>query len=105
LKVLARRRAATLAGLIGPVAACAALVPFRDHFPSTDAALVLVAVIVAIAGLGSRAGGFAGTVSASIWFDFFLTKPYESFAIDNRPPIETTVLLCVIGFAVTELAV
>src|SRR4029077_13418000 len=39
------------------------------------------------------------------WFDFFLTRPYETFSITRRTDIETTVLLLVIGVAVTEIAV
>jgi K+-sensing histidine kinase KdpD len=95
---------AVLAGLVAPAAACAALTPVRDSFPNADAALVLVAVIVAVAALGSRSGGLIAALSAGIWFDFFLTKPYETFSINTRPAIETTVLLCVIGVGVTELA-
>jgi len=40
-----------------------------------------------------------------VWFDFFLTRPYERFTITRRTDIETTVLLLVIGVAVTEIAV
>ena len=40
-----------------------------------------------------------------MWFDFFLTLPYERFTITRRTDIETTVLLLVIGVAVTEIAV
>jgi K+-sensing histidine kinase KdpD len=99
-----RRQIAVLAGLIGPAAACAALTPVRDSFPTTDAALVLVAVIVAIAALGSRTGGLVAALSAGVWFDFFLTRPYETFSINTRPAIETTVLLFIIGIAVTEIS-
>ena len=40
-----------------------------------------------------------------MWFDFFLTQPYERFSITHRTDIETTILLLVIGVAVTEIAV
>jgi K+-sensing histidine kinase KdpD len=40
-----------------------------------------------------------------VWFDFFLTRPYERFSIASRTDIETTVLLLVIGVGVTEIAV
>src|ERR1019366_2889094 len=62
------------------------------------------AVIVAVATIGSRAAGFLATVSATLWFDFFLTRPYEKFAITHRPDIETAVSLFVVGIVVTELA-
>ena len=35
---------------------------------------------------------------------FFLTRPYEKFAITHRPDIETAVSLFVVGIVVTELA-
>lgn len=44
-------------------------------------------------------------VSGAVWFDFFLTRPYERFTITRSTDIETTVLILVIGVAVTELAV
>jgi hypothetical protein len=102
---LTRDRVAVFAGQLGPLALCAVLVPFRHSFANTDAALVLVAGIVAVAALGNRPGGWLAAVSAGIWFDFFLTKPYEHFSITSRTDIETTVLLFAVGVGVTELAV
>lgn len=95
---------AVLAGLLAPLAIAAALVPFRSSFADTASALVLVAVVVAVAANGSRTAGFVAAVSASLWFDFFLTRPYERFAMSHRPDIETAVSLFVAGIAVTELA-
>ncbi len=95
---------AVAAAFLLPLAIAAALVPFRDSFANAAAALVLVAVVVAVAALGTRTAGFIATVSASLWFDFFLTRPYERFAITQRPDIETAVSLFVVGIVVTELA-
>jgi len=92
------------AGIGLPIVVCAVLVPFRASFAATASALVLVAVVVAVAANGSRAAGFVAAVSASLWFDFFLTEPYERFSITHRPDIETAVSLFVVGLAVTELA-
>ncbi len=44
-------------------------------------------------------------MSAAAWFDFFLTRPYERFSINRARDIGTTVLLLLIGIAVTEIAV
>src|SRR5271156_3582946 len=93
-----------LAGLVLPLAIVAILVPFRSNFAGPAAALVLVAVIVAVAVVGNRGAGFVATLSATVWFDFFLTRPYERFAITHRPDIETAVSLFVVGLVVTELA-
>ena len=81
------------------------LIPWRASLPNTDAALVLILLVVAVAANGYRLAGFAAALSAAVWFDFFLTRPYERFSIFRRADIETTVLLLVIGVAVTEIAV
>jgi K+-sensing histidine kinase KdpD len=99
-----RDLAAVVAGLVLPLAVAAILVPFRSNFVAPAAALVLVAVIVAVAVVGNRVAGFVATVSATLWFDYFLTRPYERFTITHRPDIETTVSLFVVGLVVTELA-
>ncbi|MFI5269438.1 MAG: DUF4118 domain-containing protein, partial [Chloroflexota bacterium] len=67
--------------------------------------LVLVALVAVVAILGTRAGGYAAALSSAVWFDFFLTRPYERFSITRSTDIETTVLILVIGIAVTEVAV
>jgi hypothetical protein len=100
-----RYRLAVLAGVAGPLVLTAALVPFRASFANTDAALALVLLIVAVAALGYRMAGVLAAISAAAWYDFFLTRPYEQFTINRAADIETTVLLLLIGIAVTEIAV
>jgi hypothetical protein len=95
---------AVAAAFLLPLAVAAVLVPFRETFANAAAALVLVAVVVAVATLGTRTAGFIAAGSASLWFDFFLTRPYERFAITQRPDIETAISLFVVGMVVTELA-
>jgi hypothetical protein len=99
-----RRRVTFVLALVVPLGVAAVLVPFRGTFASTAAALVLVAVIVAVAVAGTRVAGFVASVSAALWFDFFLTRPYERFAISHRPDVETTIAILVVGMMVTELA-
>jgi hypothetical protein len=103
--MLKRDRIAGVAGLLGPLGLAAILVPFRTEFANTDAALALVLVIVIVAAAGNRLAGYVAAISAAAWFDFFLTKPYERFTINRAADIETTVLLLLIGIAVTEIAV
>jgi len=100
-----RDRLAVLAALVLPLALTAALVPFRGHFQNTDAALALMLVVVAVAANGYALAGVIAAISAALWFDFFLTRPYEHFTITRTTDIETTVLILVIGIAVTGLAV
>jgi K+-sensing histidine kinase KdpD len=102
---LSRDSLAIAAGLAGPLALTAVLVPARASFANTDAALALILVVVAVASVGSRLAGVAASFSAAAWFDFFLTKPYEQFSISRAADVETTVLLLAVGLAVTEIAV
>jgi K+-sensing histidine kinase KdpD len=105
MRKISQDRLAVVAGLLAPLALSAVLVPFRTSFPNTDAALALVLVIVAVAAVGNRLAGLLAAVSAAVWFDFFLTQPFERFTITRHTDIETTVLLLAVGAAVTEIAV
>jgi len=102
---LSRDRLAVVAALAAPLLLTVILVPFRTSFPNTDAALALLLVVVAVAANGYRLAGYLAALSAAVWFDFFLTRPYEHFTITRSTDIATTVLILVIGIAVTGLAV
>jgi K+-sensing histidine kinase KdpD len=102
---LSRNVLATLAGLAGPLVLAAVLVPFRSDFANTDAALAMLLIVVAVAAAGYRPAGWLAAASAAAWYDFFLTRPYDQFSITRATDIETTILLLVIGIAVTEIAV
>jgi K+-sensing histidine kinase KdpD len=93
-----------LAALGAPFVVAVSVVPFRDDFANTNAALLMVLVIVAAAALGGRAAGWAAAVSAAVWFDFFLTRPFQLLTITDQADVETTVLLLAVGFGVSELA-
>jgi len=77
----------------------------RDSFDNANAALLLAVVIVAVAAAGYRSAGVLAAVSSAVWYDFFLTVPYERFTIDSRDDVETTILLVLIGAAVSEIAI
>lgn len=98
------RPLAITAAALAPLLICAVLVPFRTDFANTSAALALVLVVVASAMTGVRPAGYTAAVSGAVWFDFFLTRPYQNLHIDDRNDIETAVLLVLVGAAVTELA-
>jgi hypothetical protein len=82
----------------------ALLVLVRGSLVDTASALILVAVVAAIAIFGNRVAGVLAAASSGLWFDFFLTPPYERLAISHRADIETTISLFVVGLIVTELA-
>jgi K+-sensing histidine kinase KdpD len=87
-----------------PYLACLVLAGFRDSIANTDAALGLVLLIVAAGSTGIRAAGMLTALSSAVWFDFFLTEPFNRFAISKRADIETAALLMLVGVAVTEIA-
>jgi K+-sensing histidine kinase KdpD len=93
------------ASLALPPATCAVLAVVRGQLPNTDAALILVVVVVALSSGGRRASGYAAAISAAVWFDFFLTVPYYRFEITHPADVRTSLLLLLVGVAVTEIAV
>ena len=105
LPVIDRGALTVASGLVGPLAVAGVLASFRAAISATDAALCLVLVVVAVAAGGDRLGGYLTAISAAAWFDFFFTRPYETFDITSRDDVETTILLLAIGVAVTEIAV
>jgi K+-sensing histidine kinase KdpD len=98
------RLATTFVAALLPLVAAAVLSLLRDTVSSATAVLVLVAFVVAAGATGIRSAGLAAAISAAAWFDFFLTEPYNSFAIYGPNDLEATVLLLVIGGIVTETA-
>jgi K+-sensing histidine kinase KdpD len=92
------------ASAIGPALGCALLLPFRNSIANTNAALVLVLLVVAAAATGVRTAGGAAALSSALWFDFFLTQPYQHFTITAQADVETAALLVLVGIAVTEVA-
>lgn len=87
-----------------PLVVCAALSPFRTSVTTATDVLVLVLVVVAFAATGDRVAGMVAALSGGAWFDFFLTQPYGRFTITDSEDVEATVLLVLIGLAVTEVA-
>jgi hypothetical protein len=94
-----------LVALAGPVVVALALVPLRGDIRTSNVSLVLVLVVVAAAILGGRLTGAVAALVATSSFDFFFTRPYNSFTITSRDDVETAVLLLVVGLVVGELVV
>jgi K+-sensing histidine kinase KdpD len=93
------------AAVLAPIALCGILVPFRADLVSTNAALLLVLVVVAVSATGSRLAGVVAALSSALWFDLLLIAPYGLLTIANPDDVETAVLLVAAGLAVTEIAV
>lgn len=98
-------RAVLLPVAVGiPLLVCAVLSLWREQVPTATAVLLLVALVVAAAATGDRLAGVTAALSSAVWFDFFLTSPRLRFTMSDPDEIEATVLLVLIGAAVTELA-
>ena len=90
--------------MVLPLLTCAFLSTVRDEVTAATAVLLLVLWVVAAAATGDRVAGLLAAVSSGAWFDFFLTAPYQQFAIKGSDDLEATVLLVAIGLGVTEIA-
>lgn len=99
-----RQPAVRTVAVLGPLVTCAVLSAARGSVTGETAVLVLVLWVVAAAATGDRVAGVIAALSGGAWFDFFLTEPYLTFAIDDPDDVEAAVLLVVISLAVTEVA-
>lgn len=97
-------RMTTGTAVVAPVVVAASLIPLRGRLDTADNALVLVVVIVAVATSGRRLAATAAALVSALSFDFFLTRPYESFRITRQSDLITELLLLVVGLAVGDLA-
>jgi len=91
--------------IASPIVAALALTPGRGHLDTADDALVLVLITVAIASFGNRVAAALSALLAAVSFDFFLTRPYQSFRISGNRDVITEMLFVVVGLLVGELAV
>jgi K+-sensing histidine kinase KdpD len=98
------RPAVRLAAGVLPLVTCAILSPARDSITAASAVLILVLWVAAAAATGDRVAGLLAAVSGGVWFDFFLTRPYQRFAIADADDVEATILLVLVGLGVTEIA-
>ncbi|GAA2153639.1 hypothetical protein GCM10009844_38330 [Nocardioides koreensis] len=98
------RTTVRIAAVLLPLATCTILSPVRESITAATVVLILVLWVVAAAATGDRAAGLLAAVSGGVWFDFFLTKPYQRLTIADADDVEATLLLVLIGLAVTEIA-
>ena len=93
------------AAVLAPLVVCLTLTGFRGSVPAASAVLVLVLCVVAAAATGDQLAGAVAALSSGLWFDFFLTEPFNRLAIDDPDDLQAAVLLVLIGLSVTELAI
>jgi K+-sensing histidine kinase KdpD len=93
-----------LIAVFAPLATALVLVLGRGHLSAADNALILVVVTVAVASWGNRAAAAVAALVSAGGFDFFLTRPYQSFRIGSQADLTTELLFVVVGLLVGELA-
>jgi len=98
-----RRSFGIVLGGLGAVAISGALVPLRNHIDNANLALILVLFVVCAAIVGGRTAGAVTAITATLSFDFFLTKPFVSMRIDSADDIETALILLAVGLLVGEV--
>ena len=99
-----RAVAVWVAAAVVPFGAAAALVPVRGQVPSATMALGLAVLVTALAAVGTRLSAVVAALSAGLSFDVFLTRPYDSLAINRAADVETTLLLVAVGLVAGQLA-
>ena len=102
---IGRHRSVVIAAaVIAPLLVSAMLAALRENLTATTGALALVLIVVAVAATGDRLAGIVAALSSGAWFEFFLTEPRGRFTISDPNDVEVTVLLVLVGLAVTEIA-
>lgn len=102
---MARHRSVLIAAAaVAPLLCAGGLAAFRGSVIPATAALVLVLIVVAAAATGDRFAGIVAALSSGVSFDLFLTEPHGRLTITDPHDIEVTVLLVLVGAAVTEIA-
>jgi GAF domain-containing protein len=64
----------------------------------------VVTAVVAVAAQGYRLAGVVAAVSGTLWFDFFLLRPWDGLSVSAEEDRWTLLLLLAIGVTVSELA-
>jgi len=99
-----RRFVGLALGGLGALLVALVLVPFRDDIDNANLALLLVLVVVVAAVLGGSGAAVVAAITATMAFDFFLTKPYTSMRIDSADDIEAAIIMLAVGLVVGAVA-
>ncbi|HEY7917729.1 MAG TPA: DUF4118 domain-containing protein [Acidimicrobiales bacterium] len=90
--------------VLGPIATALLLVLVRGHLSAANDALIFVVVTVTIASSGNRGAAAVAALVSAASFDFFLTRPYQSFRIHDQADLTTELLFVLVGLLVGDLA-
>ena len=87
-----------------PLVTAFALIPSRGHLSAANDTLVFIVVTVAVASSGNRWAAALAALASAAAFDFFLTRPYQSFRISDRGDLTTEFLFLLVGLLVGDIA-
>jgi K+-sensing histidine kinase KdpD len=94
---------ALAAAVVAPLVVSATMALWRDSLNPGTVSVVLAGVVVAVASTGRRAAAVVAAVSATVWFDYFHTVPYNSFTIHERDEAITAAALLFVGLLAAEV--
>ena len=94
---------AMVAAVLAPLAVSAVMTTWRDVLNPGTVTVVLAGVVVAVASTGRRAAAVVAAISATLWFDYFHTVPYNSFTIHQQYEAITAAALLFVGLLAAEL--
>lgn len=97
--------AIAVAAAIGPLVITAGLADVGAESSQSIAAVLLAAGVVGIASSGRRSATVIAAVSSSVGFDYFLTTPYHSFAMNQPSEMITAASLLFVGMVAVYLRV
>ncbi|MHB8958840.1 MAG: DUF4118 domain-containing protein [Candidatus Limnocylindrales bacterium] len=100
------RRAAILLGVAVPSLALAtvAVAVLRTTLAPSNASIVYLAAVVAIAIAGGAPGAVLGSIGSILLYDWFFTVPYYTFTMSDPAEWLNAVLLLGVGLIVGQLA-
>jgi K+-sensing histidine kinase KdpD len=75
--------------------------PFKATIGLENVVICYLLVVVAAAAIGGRAAGVVAALSAALAYDYFLTSPYHTLAVDSPAQVITVVLLVTTGVVVS----
>jgi K+-sensing histidine kinase KdpD len=94
---------AITAALLGPAAVSVVLAGWRDSIDGATVAVVLAGTVVAVSATGRRVAATIAALSATVWFDYFHTLPYGSFAIHRQDEALTALVLLFVGLVAASI--
>ena len=103
MKTSRLERAALIGGPILALVIGAATASIDDLVGTANVGIML-AIIVTLAALVSRAAGLTTAITAALTFNFFHTRPYHSLRISQSRDVAIVVLLAVLGLVVSDIS-